>query len=135
MAVFVFATSIQSCSNANNKPIIKFSGDSSTIIIKNIDEASWFEARKAYQANPDANSLITVLIIPGDQDSLQTEREISGSFKLAGDSIQFTPDSTFLKGKTYLVENYVGVKFGSLGGLLKNNVKAQLQPQRQTLTR
>jgi len=135
MAIVIFAICAQSCSNANNRPIIKFSGDSTAIIIKNIDEASWFEAQKAYQANPDSNNLVTVLLIPGDQDSLEVEKEIPGKFKLAGDSVQFDPDSAFVKGKTYLIENYIGVQFGSVGQLLKNNVKAQLQPQRQTLTR
>ncbi|MGN8056906.1 hypothetical protein ACTJKN_11565 [Pedobacter sp. 22163] len=124
-----------SCSNTNNRPIIKFSGDSSSIIIKNIDEASLLQVKNAYQANADTINLVSVLIKPGDLDSIQDELEVSGKVKILGDSLIFNPDQPFLKGKEYLVESYVGIKFATVGDLIKGNGKQNLKAQRQTLKR
>jgi len=132
LAITVFAFS---CSNTNNRPIIKFSGDSALIIIKNIDEASLLQVKNAYQANADTLNMISVLIKPGDLDSIQDELEVPGKVKILGDSLVFNPDQPFLKGKEYLVESYIGVKFATAGDLLKGNGKQNLKAQRQTLKR
>ncbi|WP_316846599.1 hypothetical protein [Pedobacter psychrodurus] len=132
IAVVLFALS---CSNTNNKPIIKFSRDSLSIIIKNIDEASLLQVKNAYQANADTLNLISVLIKPGDLDSIQDELEMPGKIKVSGDSVIFSPDQPFVKGKDYVVESYIGVKFATVGNLISGNAKHNLQAQRQTLKR
>ena len=132
IAVAVFALS---CSNTNNKPIIKFSRDSLSIIIKNIDEASLLQVKNAYKANADTLNLISVLIKPGDLDSVQDELEMPGKVKVSGDSVVFNPDQPFVKGKVYVVESYIGVKFATVGNLISGNAKHNLQAQRQTLKR
>ncbi|KRT17327.1 hypothetical protein ASU31_06560 [Pedobacter ginsenosidimutans] len=132
IAVVLFALS---CSNTNNRPIIKFSEDSSSIIIKNIDEASLFQVKNAYQANADALNLVSVLIKPGDLDSIQDELEVPGKVKILGDSLVFNPDQPFLKGKEYLVESYIGIKFATVGDLIMGKGKQNLKAQRQTLKR
>ncbi|TCD27916.1 hypothetical protein EZ456_08185 [Pedobacter psychrodurus] len=132
IAVVLFALS---CSNANNRPIIKFSGDSSSIIIKNIDEASLLKVKNAYQDNADTLNLVSVLIKPGDLDSVQDELEVPGKIKILGDSLIFNPDQPFLKGKEYLVESYIGIKFATVGDLIIGNGKQNLKAQRQTLKR
>lgn len=132
IAVTVFALS---CSNTNNRPIIKFSGDSSLIIIKNIDEVSLLQVKNAYQANADTLNLVSVLIKPGDLDSIQDELEVPGKVKILGDSLVFNPDQPFLKGKEYLVESYIGIKFATAGDLIRGNGKQNLKAQRQTLKR
>jgi len=132
IAVVLFALS---CSNTNNRPIIKFSRDSSSIIIKNIDEASLLQVKNAYQTNADALNLVSVLIKPGDLDSIQDELEVSGKLKILGDSVVFNPDQSFLKGKEYLVESYIGIKFATVGDLIMGKGKQNLKPQRQTLKR
>jgi len=133
--IVVVAILAISCSNTNSKPVIKFSGDSSSIIIKNIDEASLFQVKNAIKANPDSLNLISVLLTPGDQDSLQVEEEINGKFSVTGDSIVFKPKTPFLNGKSYLVESYVGVNYADAKKLLTNGIKHNLQPQQQILTR
>lgn len=132
IAVVLFSLS---CSNTNNRPIIKFSEDSSSIIIKNIDEASLLQVKNAYQANADTLNMVSVLVKPGDLDSLQDELEVPGKIKIVGDSLVFNPDQPFLKGKEYLVESYIGIKFATVGDLIKGNGKQNLKAQRQTLKR
>lgn len=124
-----------SCSNKNNKPLIKFSGDSSSIIIKNIDEASLLQVKNAYTANADSINLVSVLVRPGELDSIQDELEVPGNVKVLGDSLVFNPDQPFVRGRDYLVESYVGVKFATVGNLISGGAKHNLQPQKQTLKR
>ena len=133
--VICFAINVVSCSNSSEKTIIKFSADRNSIVIKNIDEASLFQVKSIWKANPDSVNFITVLLTPGDQDSLQTEEEIFGKTFVEGDSVVFKPLKPFLKGKTYLVESYIGVKFADAGKLFKGSIKHNLAPQQQILTR
>ncbi|MGN7990462.1 hypothetical protein ACTJKC_24200 [Pedobacter sp. 22226] len=132
VAVFMSAFS---CSNRNNKPVIKFSGDSTSIIITNIDEASLLQVKNTYQANVDTVNIMSVLIMPGELDSIQDELEVAGKVKIVGDSLIFNPDQPFVKGKDYLVESYIGVKFATVGNLITSSAKHNLQPQKQTLKR
>ncbi|MFD2582798.1 hypothetical protein ACFSR6_09880 [Pedobacter vanadiisoli] len=132
VVVVIFALS---CSNRNNRPVIKFSGDSSSIIIKNIDEASLLQVKNTYNAGGDTLNLISVSIKPGESDSLQDELELAGKVKILGDSLIFNPDQPFVKGKDYLVQSYIGVKFATIGNLITSSAKHNLQPQKQTLRR
>jgi len=134
-AVIAVVLSALSCSNTNNRPIIKFSGDSSSIIIKNIDEASFLQVKNAYQANADTLNMVSVLIKPGDLDSIQDEMEVPGKIKILGDSLIFNPNQPFLKGKEYLVESYIGIKFATVGDLIMGKGKQNIKAQRQTLKR
>ncbi len=127
--------SMFSCSNRNNKPLIKFSRDSTSIIIKNIDEASLFQVKNAYQNKADTINMISVLVKPGDNDRIQDEQEVSGKIEVLGDSLVFSPDEPFSKGKEYLVESYIGVKFATVGDLVMGKGKQNLKAQRQTLKR
>lgn len=124
-----------SCSDTNNKPIIKFSADSSSIVIKNIEEVSLLQVKNTMQTNPDSSHLVNVLLSPGDEDSVQTEQEIAGKLVLAGDSLIFKPQTTFLKGKNYLVESYIDAQFGNKEKLLKGTLKYKLEPQQVILKR
>ena len=124
-----------SCSNKSDKPVIKFSADSSSIVIKNINQASLFEIKKTMQANPDSIKFISVLVTPGDEDSLQDEKDIFGNTLLKGDSLIFRPQQPFIKGKIYLVESYIGVKFADGNKLFKGTITHNLKPQIQMLKR
>ena len=135
LLLLVISTVFLACSGKNDKPTINFSADSSSIVIKNIDEASLFEIKKTYQTNPDSIKLISVLVTPGDKDSLQDEKDIFGKTLLKGDSVIFIPQQTFIKGKTYLVESYIGVKFADGSKLFKGTIKHNLEPQKQMLKR
>lgn len=133
--VLGLATVAFSCTNENNKPEIKFSQDHSSIIIKNIDEVSLLKVKNAYQANPDSLNLVTVLISPGELDSLQDEIEVPGKIRVLGDSLIFKPTLPFIKTKRYIIESYIGIKYANAAKLLTGNTKQNLQPQRQILTR
>ncbi|WP_344852291.1 hypothetical protein [Pedobacter jeongneungensis] len=78
---------------------------------------------------------MSVLIMPGELDSIQDELEVAGKVKIVGDSFIFNPDQPFVKGKDYLVESYIGVKFATVGNLITGSAKHNLQPQKQTLKR
>ncbi|MCX2573435.1 hypothetical protein [Pedobacter sandarakinus] len=134
LGMFCIATFVLACSH-NNKPIIKFSTDCSSIIIKNIDEGSLLQAKNISLANSDSAGLVSVFLRPDDSDSLQDEIPVSGKTTVSGDSVVFVPHSTFVVGKTYLVENYVGIKFAPVGNLLNGTAKHNLQPQKQVLVR
>ena len=72
---------------------------------------------------------------PSDLDSIQDELEVPGKVKVLGDSVIFNPDQPFLKGKEYLVESYIGIKFATVGDLIMGKGKQNLKAQRQTLKR
>lgn len=133
--LFCVSISVFSCSNRNKKPVIKFSEDSTSIIIKNIDEASLLQVKNVYQRKTDTINMISVLIRPGDLDSIQDEQEVPGKVEVSGDSLVFSPDLPFLKGKEYLVESYIGVKFAAVGDLIMGKGKQNLKAQQQTLKR
>ncbi|WP_316830687.1 hypothetical protein [Pedobacter aquatilis] len=135
LLVFIFAINLASCSNTNKAPLIKFSEDSTSIVVKNIDEASLFEVKKAYQSNPDSLNYLSVILIPGETDHLQDEQEVSGHTVLNGDSLIFKPQVQFVKGKNYLVESYIGVSFADKRKFFKGTIKHNLEPQRQMLKR
>ncbi|MNQ94679.1 hypothetical protein D3C85_1102020 [compost metagenome] len=93
------------------------------------------QVKNAHKDSSNAFNLVTVLLKPGELDSVQDELEVPGKINIAGDSLVFNPDSSFVKGKTYVVESYIGVKFATVGNLISGNAKQNLQAQRQTLRR
>ena len=126
---------LASCSNTNKNPVIKFSADSNLIIIKKIDESSLYQLKNSLNQNIDSLDIVSVISIPNAEDSLQNEERISGKLKISGDSIVFTPKHVFTKGKTYLVESYLGVSFADKNKLFKGTINHNLQPQKQILKR
>ncbi|MFD2284780.1 hypothetical protein GJU39_12445 [Pedobacter petrophilus] len=131
----IIATPLISCSGKNKKPVIKFSADSASIVIKNIDEASLLQVKNQYQGNADSVELISVLLKPGELDSLQDDIVVPGKVIVTGDSVVFVPEQPFQKNKSYRVENYIGIKFAGLSNLLNGTARHNLQPQKQILKR
>ena len=135
LAIVVTTSFIVSCSGTNNKPSIKFSSDSTSIIIKNFDETSLLQVRNAYLNDADSNKLVSVFKQAGELDSLQDDILVSGKFKFAGDSLVFMPGEPFNKGSAYIVESYIDVKFGNAGKLITGKANYNLQPQKELLKR
>jgi len=135
LIVPVFILLLTSCSNTNKAPVIMFSEDSTSILIKNIDEASLYELKKDNKAHPGIQSIISVMLIPNETDSLQDERSISGSTIIQDNIVVFKPELPFIKNETYLVESYIGSKFADKSKLFKGTVKYKLEPQKQLLKR
>lgn len=134
-ALIALAPFAVSCTGSNNKPIIKFSNDSSSIIIKNFDATSLLQAKNAYSANTDSANLVAVVVLPGELDSLQDQVAVKGEYKFIGDSLVFHPDKPFQKNKSYLVESFISVKFANTRKLFSGTIKQNLQPQKQILKR
>ena len=134
-ATVILATVFVACNNTNNIPIIKFSADSSSIVIKNFDGASLLQLKNAYSANPDSNNLVNVFIRPGELDSLQDEIRVPGSLKFLSDSLVFYPSNPFQLGKSYLVESFINVQFATPGKLIVGQAKYNFQPQKEILKR
>lgn len=126
---------IISCSGTNNKPSIKFSRDSTAIVIKNFDESSLFQVRDVYLNQADSNHLVSVFKQAGELDSLQDDVALMGKFKFAGDSLTFIPSTPFIQGKNYIVESFINVKFGNAGKLISGKANYNLQPQKELLKR
>ncbi|WP_231460533.1 hypothetical protein [Pedobacter sp. Leaf132] len=126
---------LTSCTNTNNNIVIKFSPDSNLIILNKIDKKSIYQVKNDLKQNLDSSNLVSVVCIPGELDSLQDEETISGKLTLAGDSLIFAPDKPFLKGKSYLVESYLGTSFADRNKLFKGTIKHNLKPQTQLLKR
>jgi len=126
---------IISCSGTNNKPSIKFSRDSTAIVIKNFDESSLFQVRDVYLNQADSNHLVSVFQQAGELDSLQDDVAVTGKFKFAGDSLTFIPSTPFIQGKNYIVESFINVKFGNAGKLISGKANYNLQPQKELLKR
>ena len=125
-----------SCNTANNKPlVIGFSSDSLQIVVKDINEAGLFQIRSHIDTDSAYQKLVTVLQTPADDDSTSMEIEWKGKLSLKGDELLFTPNSPFVKGKTYLVETILNSQFASGEDIIKDNVGTQIKPQQQTLKR
>ena len=125
-----------SCTTASNKPLlIGFSADSSQIVVKEINEAGLFQLKSHINTDSAYQKLVTVLQTPADDDSTSMEVEWPGKLSIKEDHLVFTPNSPFIKGKTYLVETILNTQFASGEDIIKDRVGTQIKPQQQTLKR
>ena len=124
-----------SCSTSNNKPLsINFSADSANILIYNIYPAGLYKIKNNIKTDTLYQKLISVLQTPAD-DSTSKEIEWPGMLTTTGDSLFFTPDKPFVKGKRYLVETILNVTFASGKEIVKANVGHTVKAQQKTLIR
>ena len=125
-----------SCNNTDNKSLaIKFSADSSAIVISNIEAAALLHLKNNIKIDTAYQKLVSVVETPSDDDSISMERDWPGKLMMKEDNAVFTPDSPFLKGKTYLVETQLNMSFGDLEQMVKGNVRARMNFQQQVLKR
>ncbi len=125
-----------SCKNTENKALqINFSKDSSTILISNIESAALLQLKNNLKTDTMYQKLVDVLETPAEDDSVSMERAYPGKLSMVEDIVVFTPDSPFLRGKSYLVETLIGMKFASLGDVIRSDVGHLSKKQQETLTR
>ena len=79
--------------------------------------------------------LVSVLETPADDDSVSMEREWVGKLRMIADTVVFTPDRPFLKGKNYLVETPLNMSFGDIKQVIKNKMRTAMNFQQQVLRR
>jgi hypothetical protein len=132
IAVLCFAL-LLSCAKVNNKPEIKFSKDSTFIIIEHIKPVSLQQISYYLKENPSFNKLISVYLV-AENDSLENEL-VDGKMAIADKTVVFKPSQSFIRGKKYWVESYIDANFADTDNLLKLQVKTKLQPQIQLLQR
>ncbi|MES2417818.1 MAG: hypothetical protein V4541_06495 [Bacteroidota bacterium] len=131
---FVFTALLFACSTTNNKPLlIRFSADSSTILISGIEPAGLLQLKNNINTDTTYQSLVTVLETPAENDSIGIEREWPGKLSMEGDKLIFKPDSPFIKGKDYLVETVINVSFANAEKVIKGNMKRSLKAQQEIL--
>ncbi|RZL44378.1 MAG: hypothetical protein EOP00_20070 [Pedobacter sp.] len=124
------------CGSTNSKPLsIEFSSDSSKIIIKNINEAGLFQIKSNLKADTAYQKLVSVLQTPAEDDSTSMEIEWPGKLDIIGDSLLFTPEKPFDKGKLYIVEAMLNVQFAKSEEIVKSDVGHTLKSQQKILKR
>jgi hypothetical protein len=124
------------CNRSDNKLLsIQFSTDSSTIHLSNIESAALLKLKNNIKTDTMYQKLVSVLVTPADDDSVSMEREWPGKLTMKEDKVVFTPDSPFLKGKTYLVETYLNMSFGDVEQVIQGKMSTRMSFQQQVLKR
>ena len=123
------------CSNVNNPPIIKFSTDSTAILIKDIDKVSLLQLKNLLKVDSGIDDFLKIMILVSPKNSLTDNQVLTGTVKVLGDSLTFVPIKHFMPGQSYLVESYIGAQFGSVGQMLKGKGQTTVHPQRKILRR
>jgi hypothetical protein len=124
------------CTSTKNKPLsIEFSSDSNKIVIKNINEAGLYQLKINLNTDSTYQKLVAVLQTPSDKDSTTVEVELPGMLSMQGDSLLFTPNTSFIKGKTYLVETFINTEFASGKDIIHSDVGHSVKPIQKTLKR
>lgn len=123
------------CTTAKNKPVsIHFMADSSRIAISNIEEAGLYQIKSKLNDTTYQN-LVSVLQTPAEDDSTSMEMEWPGKLSIQGDSLIFTPEKPFEKGKDYLVQTIINVQFAGTKDIVKADVGHYVKPQQIILHR
>ncbi|MGY3055075.1 hypothetical protein ACVWYG_003286 [Pedobacter sp. UYEF25] len=130
----VFFICFFSCSNGNNPTIIKFSTDSTAVVVKNIDKVSLLQLKNLLEADSGLNKYIKVMKV-SPSGSITDNPLMLGTIKVVCDSLTFVPMEKFVAGNKYMVESFIGAQFGSVGQMLKGKGQTTVHPQRSILTR
>ncbi|MET4081278.1 hypothetical protein ABIB40_001223 [Pedobacter sp. UYP30] len=123
------------CSNVDNLPVIKFSVDSASILVKNIDKVSLLQLKDLVKADSGVSDYLKIRIVPSKNSTVGGNEIVPGTVKVVGDSLIFFPSEKFAPGNSYLVESYIGAQFGSIGNLLKGKGQTTVHPQHKILRR
>ncbi|MGF1923937.1 MAG: hypothetical protein ACQUHE_07130 [Bacteroidia bacterium] len=104
-------------------------------MISNIEPASLLQLKNNLATDTSYQKLVAVLETPAENDSVSMEREWPGRLALIDDDAVFIPDSPFLKGKVYLVETVLGMKFASAVDVIRSEVGRVSKKQQIVLSR
>lgn len=127
---------LAACNGTTNNPFaIKFSADSSKIVISGIDEAALLQLQNHLSSDTSYQQLVSVLQTPMDDDSTSMEMEWPGKLSLKQKDLIFTPTQPFVKGKSYLVETIINAQFASAKDIVKSQIDHKVKSQQQLLKR
>lgn len=124
------------CSAANNTPLsIRFSADSTSIVLEHIDRAGLLTLQADTGKDSLLKELVSVLHTPSERDTLGREELVKGAISLKDNTIVFTPVHPFVKGNDYLVITFVNSRFGTPEQVVKGKLNLSVKPIQQLLTR
>lgn len=122
-------------SKDTKKETISFSPDSSKILIDlEVPDAVSY-VQNILLIDSTGAGLVEVLDYRQNLDSLNQEMPVTGSYKLNGNFLEFTPTTPFVKGDFYLVTTYVGLAIGDAKAMLTRDLNLRGKPQSKTLER
>jgi hypothetical protein len=124
------------CSSSKEEALgIRFSADSTTIVVDHIDAVGLHQLKAGKFADLDTEVLISVLDTPSEEDSLGMEREVEGTIVIVDDHLEFRPEKPFVKGRQYEVISYLNTSFGNLESTVKGKTSYQVKPNQKLLRR
>ncbi|OAQ38486.1 hypothetical protein A5893_13755 [Pedobacter psychrophilus] len=117
----LFACQNKSANVLKDEINIAVSKDSSSLIISNIDDYILRDLSTDTLSNSMWAQTIAVYSKTDDEDLQDLEKPIIGKYAIADKNIVFTPNLSFKKGKSYLVELYLQNPSGDITENLKKN--------------
>ncbi|WP_199117234.1 hypothetical protein [Pedobacter sp. ASV28] len=124
------------CSNSNQELDIRFSNDSTKIILGNIEERNLYQLQNYLNNDSLSRQLVSVSLLPSNGDTASaTEKIIEGQLSLHKGQVIFNPKIPLVKGSTYLVESLLNSSFGETADILKGRVGNRIKLQQKKLTR
>lgn len=135
--IFIFLMAFfAGCSSQENGGLhIGFSPDSTAIVFSGIDQAGLTRLRNARYPDSILNELISVLQTPSERDTSFREMPVPGHLKLTDSAIVFSPDTSFLSGRDYLVITHLNTSFADAKKIITNGVSLKLKPVQKLLSR
>lgn len=115
--------------------MIGFSPDSNAIIFSGIDAPGLLELRNTPGIDTSYSSVLSVMELPGQNDSIGFEREFAGRLTIADSTVVFNPGNAFSRGKRYMIVSYLNAKFGTAGMMLTGKLDHKVKPQEVILIR
>jgi len=136
LLLLFFPASFLGCSSGGQAPLsIDFSADSASVVFKHVNPAGLLQLKNAGLPDSVWNDLISVLQTPSENDTAIVESPLPGKVLLKDSVIVFQPDSSFVKGRTYLVITHLNAEFGGLGKAAKSELSYTMKPLQKLLVR
>lgn len=124
------------CSSDEQKTLsIDFSPDSTAVVFSGIDQAGLTQLKNARYPDSVLNELISVLQTPSERDTSLKEMPVQGHLKLTDSTIVFYPDTSFVRGRDYLVITHLNTSFVDAKRILTNSVSIKLKPVQKLLSK
>nr|WP_199077031.1 hypothetical protein [Pedobacter sp. ASV19] len=115
--------------------MISFSSDSNAVVISGVSAAGLAQLKNSPVQDSLVYSLLSLLQTPSEQDTSVVEQPIKGLISVQDSTIIFKPESSFVKGRDYLVLTYLNSQFANAGAMLKGQMTYKLKPVQKVLSR
>jgi len=131
LTLFTLCCLVISCSLKKDEKLnIDFSSDRTAIVFTGLDEVSLFRAKQ----QTDSLTQELVRVFESDENS-GLEQQVLGKIAFRKDTLVFTPQKPFVKGKAYLVQSLLNSRFGKTEDILKADMGKTVKRQEKVLFR